>query len=116
MQPASFLSSSPALQLLTSAFPRLGALVARHTPSSYKVEPQIPATCVGFRGGGGVEGLSCPRQHPPSPSPFKPIATLLAASTKELLLGAPLFAFKVHERKMEPSSWQDGLVPYVKTS
>ncbi|KAK4828207.1 hypothetical protein QYF61_024641 [Mycteria americana] len=43
--------------------------------------------------------LSSPRQHPPSPSPFKPIATLLAATTEELLLGAPFFAFKVHELK-----------------
>lgn len=43
--------------------------------------------------------LSSPRQHPPSPPPFKSIATLLAATTEELLLGAPFFAFKVHKLK-----------------
>lgn len=57
--------------------------------------------------------LLSPRQHPSSS--FKPIATLSAATPKALLLGAPFFAFKVYERKMEPSSWQDGLVPYIKT-
>lgn len=40
----------------------------------------------------------------------------LAATTEELLLGPPSFAFKVHGRKMEPQSWQGGLVPYITTS
>lgn len=86
------------------------------TPSSYKVQPQIPATRVGFREGGNVEGLLSPRQHPPSSSSFQAIATLLAANTEELLLGTLFFAFKVCERDLEPSTWQGGLVPYVKTS
>lgn len=40
----------------------------------------------------------------------------LTATTEELLLGAPSFAFKVHGRKMDPRSWQGRLVPYIASS
>lgn len=111
MQPASLLFSFSALWLLTLAFPTLmldTLLLTRQSPRSL-----LPVCPVGFRGGGGVGRLLSPRQHPSSS--FKSIATLSAATTKELLLGAPFFAFKVYERKREPSSWQGRLVPYIKT-
>lgn len=82
------------------------------------VELQIPTSGVGFRGGGGEVWMglhltgSIFHLLPLSSS----LLLFMAATTEELLLGAPSFAFKGHGRKMEHCSWQGGLVPYITTS